>query len=141
MYFTICNFLHLTLSLTFLYKKTGEKGSLSKHLKVNHIEFIIINTISLIYIVLTRDAPLMPQCQNICAIFDHDLWESDQKLNRDLLLPRMDVWSKFVEGQGIMELLIRNEKVTDGPIGRQTDGQTHWHLHNNMPSLLLREHN
>jgi len=36
----------------------------------------------------------------------------------------MDVWSKFEEGQGIMELLIRNEKVTDGPIGRQTDGAT-----------------
>ena len=35
---------------------------------------------------------------------DLDLWPSDAKLNRDHLLPMMDVWMKV--GQGVLELLI-----------------------------------
>jgi len=60
---------------------------------------------------------------------DLDLCPSDPKINRVPLLPRMDVWTNFEEGRsGVLELLIRNEKVTDG--------LTYGHVQSNMHSLL-----
>ena len=48
---------------------------------------------------------------------DIDLWPSDPKMKRVPLLPRTDLWTPSLRrvGQGILELLIGNEKVTDGP--------------------------
>ena len=72
---------------------------------------------------------------------DLDLYPSDPQIIRVPLLPRSDVWTKFEEGRsGVLELLVRNEKVTDGqtdrPTDRQTDGPTERHVQSNMPSLL-----
>ena len=51
---------------------------------------------------------------------DLDLWPSDPKTNRVPLLPRMNVRTKFEE----FELLIGNEKVTDGQTYQPTDRPT-----------------
>ena len=47
-------------------------------------------------------------------------WPSDPIINRVPLLPRMDVWTKFEVGQRVLQLLIGNEKVTDGQTDRPT---------------------
>ena len=64
---------------------------------------------------------------------DLDLWHSDPKINRVLLLPRASVWTKFEEGRSrrFSRSIDRKRKVTDG----QTDKQT---KQSNMPSLLQR---
>ena len=69
--------------------------------------------------------------------FDHgdlDLWPSDPKSIGFLCCPvRMCGPSLRKVGQGFLELLIRNKKVTDG--------QSNRHVQSNMPSLLRGGHN
>jgi len=46
---------------------------------------------------------------------DNDIWPSDPKMNRVPLLPWMYVWTKFEDGQGILEVVIGNVFDTFDP--------------------------
>jgi len=55
-----------------------------------------------------------------------------------LLLTQSEIWSLEKVGQGVLELLIGNQKVIDGQTDLQTDRPTDCHVQSNMPSLFRR---